>query len=264
MNALYLTLAYFLIYSFLGWCCEVIYCTLNSGTFVNRGFLNGPYCPIYGFGMVGILALLEPVFDNMPLLFLGATLITSSIELAGGWILYKLFHARWWDYSKKPFNLGGYICAEFSLIWGLATLGVIKFLHPVVTLLVTRMIPDFLKWPFVILGCLITNLLSPYGPIDMVVGTLATAVAAFLTMKMPRWYLAGLPPIVMNALLLPPMWAWATTGAVNGAFWAAYGLNLWTFVVGEAVACYVLGTVLLRALPKVKYFRPMIPAARLS
>ena len=118
--------------------------------------------------------------------------------------------------------------------------------------------------PGVVLGCLLTNILSPYGPIDMVVGTLATAVAAFLTMKMPRWYLAGLPPIVMNALLLPPMWAWATTGAVNGAFWAAYGLNLWTFVVGEAVACYVLGTVLLRALPKVKYFRPMIPAAHLS
>ena len=118
--------------------------------------------------------------------------------------------------------------------------------------------------PGVTLGCLLTNILSPYGPIDMVVGTLATAVAAFLTMKMPRWYLAGLPPIVVNALLLPPMWAWATAGAVNGAFWAAYGLNLWTFVAGEAVACYVLGTVLLRALPKVRYFRPMIPAARLS
>ena len=118
--------------------------------------------------------------------------------------------------------------------------------------------------PGLAVGCLITNLLSPYGPVDIVFGTLATAVAAWLTMKMPRWYLAGLPPIVMNALLLPPMWAWATTGAVNGAFWAAYGLNLWTFVVGEAVACYVLGTVLLRALPKVKYFRPMIPAARLS
>ena len=118
--------------------------------------------------------------------------------------------------------------------------------------------------PGLAVGCLITNLLSPYGPVDIVFGTLATAVAAWLTMKMPRWYLAALPPIVMNALLLPPMWAWATTGAVNGAFWAAYGLNLWTFVVGEAVACYVLGTVLLRALPKVKYFRPMIPAARLS
>lgn len=118
--------------------------------------------------------------------------------------------------------------------------------------------------PGLALGCLLTNILSPYGPIDMVVGTLATAIAALLTMKMPRWYLAALPPIVLNALLLPPMWAWATAGAVNGTFWAAYGWNLWTFVVGEAVACYVLGTVLLKALARVKYFRPMIPAAHLN
>ena len=94
--------------------------------------------------------------------------------------------------------------------------------------------------PGVALGCLLTNILSPYGPIDMVVGTLATAIAAFWTMKMPRWYLAALPPIVMNALLLPPMWAWAVAGAVNGVFWAEYVFNLWTFVVGEVLACYVL------------------------
>ena len=118
--------------------------------------------------------------------------------------------------------------------------------------------------PGLALGCLLTNILSPYGPIDMVVGTLATAIAALLTARMPRWYLAALPPIVMNALLLPPMWAWAAAGAVNGAFWAAYWINLWTFVVGEAVACYVLGTVLLKALARVKYFRPMIPAAHLN
>ena len=118
--------------------------------------------------------------------------------------------------------------------------------------------------PGVAMGCLLTNVLSPYGPIDMVVGTLATAVAAWLTMKTPRWYLAALPPIVMNALLLPPMWAWAEAGAVNGAFWASYWFNLWTFVAGEAVACYVLGTVLLKALPKVKFFRPMFPAAHLA
>ena len=117
--------------------------------------------------------------------------------------------------------------------------------------------------PGLVLGCLLTNILSPYGPIDMVVGTLATAIAAWLTLKMPRWYLAGLPPILINALLLPPMWAWAEAGALNGAFWAAYGVQLWTFVAGEAAACYVLGTVLLKALPKVKYFHPMIPAARL-
>ena len=118
--------------------------------------------------------------------------------------------------------------------------------------------------PGVALGCLLTNVLSPYGPIDMVVGTLATAVAAWLTTKMPRWYLAALPPIVINALLLPPMWAWAEAGAVNGAFWAAYWFNLWTFVAGEAIACYVLGTVLLKALAKVKFFRPMIPAVHLA
>lgn len=155
MFTLYQILAYFLVYSFLGWCCEVIYCTLNSGTFVNRGFLNGPWCPIYGFGMVGILVLLRPVFHRGWLLFLGATLITSTIELVGGWLLFKLFHARWWDYSKKPFNLGGYICAEFCIIWGLATLGVIKFIHPVVSLLVNWLIPDFLRWPLVLLFCLV-------------------------------------------------------------------------------------------------------------
>lgn len=68
----------------------------------------------------------------------------------------------------------------------------------------------------------------------------------------------------MNALLLPPMWAWAQAGAVNSTFWAAYGLNLWTFVVGEALACYVLGSVLLLALPKIRYFRAMIPERRLA
>lgn len=118
--------------------------------------------------------------------------------------------------------------------------------------------------PGLALGCLLTNVLSPYGPVDMVVGTLATAIAAWLTAKMPRWYLAALPPIVMNALLLPPMWAWAEAGAINGAFWAAYGLNMWTFVVGEAAACYILGTVLLLALPKVRFFRSMIPERRLA
>ena len=118
--------------------------------------------------------------------------------------------------------------------------------------------------PGLALGCLLTNILSPYGPIDMVVGTLATAIAAWLTAKMPRWYLAALPPIIMNALLLPPMWAWAEAGAMNGAFWAAYTFNMWTFVVGEALACYVLGTVLLMALPKVRYLRTMIPERRLA
>ena len=117
--------------------------------------------------------------------------------------------------------------------------------------------------PGLALGCLITNLLSPYGPIDMVLGTLATAIAAFLTMKMPRWYLAALPPILVNMVILAPMWSWAETGAVNGAFWSLCAFNAGTFVIGEAAVCYTLGTALLLLLPRVKYFHPMIPAARL-
>ena len=115
--------------------------------------------------------------------------------------------------------------------------------------------------PGLALGCLITNLVSPYGPIDVIFGTLATAIAAWLTVKMPRWYLAALPPILVNAVILPPMWAWAEVGAVNSAFWAACGFNALTFIPGEALACYVLGTVLLKALPQIGYFKPAMRQA---
>lgn len=110
--------------------------------------------------------------------------------------------------------------------------------------------------PGLAVGCLVTNLLSPYGPVDIILGTLATAIAAFLTTKMPKWYLAALPPIVVNVLILPPMWAWAETGAFNGAFWSACAFHAVTFVAGEAIACYVLGTLLLKALPRVRFFQP--------
>ena len=112
--------------------------------------------------------------------------------------------------------------------------------------------------PGLVVGCFLTNLLSLYGPLDVVFGTLATAIAAWLTMKMPRWYLAALPPILVNAVILPPIWAWAEVGTVNPAFWAACVFNASTFVVGEAIACYVLGTLLLFALPKLPVLRPYV------
>lgn len=105
--------------------------------------------------------------------------------------------------------------------------------------------------PGLAVGCLITNLLSPYGPIDVVLGTLATAIAAWWTVKMPRWYLAAIPPIVMNLLILPPMWAWTEVGGFGSGFWGAWAYNALTFVIGEVVACYVLGTILLKVLPKI-------------
>lgn len=108
---------YFTIYSFLGWCSEVIFATVTTGKFVNRGFLNGPVCPIYGFGMSLVLLVLLPFSDNIPLLFIGGALLTSAIELVGGWALKKFFHTTWWDYSDQPFNLGAILVGIFIALF---------------------------------------------------------------------------------------------------------------------------------------------------
>ena len=137
-------LCLFFVYSFLGWGVEVAFHAVSLGKLVNRGFLNGPVCPIYGFGMLGILTLLAPLENNLFWLFLGGMAVTTTIELVGGWALYKLFHTRWWDYSDLPINLGGYICAQFSLYWGIGTLLMIKLVHPTV-LLMLHLVPGPVK-----------------------------------------------------------------------------------------------------------------------
>lgn len=140
--SLYHVLAFFLIYSCTGWCLEVIFAAATTGQLVNRGFLNGPVCPIYGFGMVIVLFTLTPLQDSVLLLYIGGVILPSALELVGGWALYKLYHTRWWDYSDFPFNIGGYICLEFSLLWGVGTLVVMRIVHPVVAGLVD-MVPPF-------------------------------------------------------------------------------------------------------------------------
>ena len=123
---------FFFIYAFLGWCTEVVYAAVNTGRFVNRGFLNGPICPVYGFGVLIVIYVLTPLKGSLPLLFLGSVVLTSALEWMTGWILEGIFHNKWWDYSDVPFNLNGYICLKFSLIWGLACLLVINIIHPLV------------------------------------------------------------------------------------------------------------------------------------
>ena len=133
---IYQLLWLFFIYAFLGWCTEVAYAALDTGKLVNRGFLNGPLCPIYGCGMAAVLPLLLPLQDNLLILFAGGMLLTTLIELVGGWALKTLFHTTWWDYSDKPFNLGGYICLEFSILWGIGATIMVRVVHPVVMKLV--------------------------------------------------------------------------------------------------------------------------------
>lgn len=121
---------YFVIYSFIGWCIETVYATINKKEFVNRGFLTGPFCPIYGFGILSIIVLLKPIENNYFLLFIGSVLLTSSIEYITGYILETTFNSTWWDYSDKPFNLQGRICLSFSLVWGLFSIFILKVVHP--------------------------------------------------------------------------------------------------------------------------------------
>lgn len=136
ISNIYQPLYLFFIYSFLGWCTEVIYVGLNQGKFINRGFLNGPYCSIYGFGVLFVVFLLNPIKNNLLLLFVGSVILTTSLELITGWLLDVIFHKRWWDYSNVPFNLKGYVCLKFSLFWGLGCVFIVKIVHPYILLLV--------------------------------------------------------------------------------------------------------------------------------
>ncbi len=153
---MYLYLWYFFIYAVLGWCTEVAYVAVCEGKFVNRGFLNGPYCPIYGCGAAAVLALLTPVAKRPLLLFIGSVLVTSAIEFLVGFLLEKLFHEKWWDYSNEPFNIKGYICPKFSLMWGIACLLGISVIHPPIRKLIL-MIP---RTPGIVLLCFLYALMA--------------------------------------------------------------------------------------------------------
>lgn len=148
---------YFLVYSFLGWCVEVVFHALKQGKVVNRGFLNGPVCPVYGFGMLAVIAM----FNELPkdeitqepdpwLVFLGGMILTTVIEFIAGFILYHCFHARWWDYSRMPGNIGGYICPLFSILWGMACVLIMKLVHPMTQRLSDALIPPRLGWPLML------------------------------------------------------------------------------------------------------------------
>lgn len=126
----------FLIYAFLGWCSEVAFAAVNKGAFVNRGFLNGPVCPIYGFGMLIVVTCLWNLRSNVILLFLGSAALTTALEFVTGFVLEKFFHDKWWDYSDMPFNIKGYVCLKFTILWGLAASFIIGAVHRFVYMII--------------------------------------------------------------------------------------------------------------------------------
>lgn len=122
----------FYVYGFIGWIVEVIYYGVTEEKFINRGFLNGPHCPVYGIGFYGVIWFFRPFVHNFPLLFFGSAFIATTVELIAGVVLYAIFHMRWWDYSDYKFNFHGFICLRFFIYWGLACSLGMYMLHPTV------------------------------------------------------------------------------------------------------------------------------------
>lgn len=127
---IYYILLYFFVYGFLGWCAEVGFAAAKEHKFVNRGFLNGPICPIYGVGVTIVIAFLTPYKENLLLLYITSVILVTLLEGVTGWAMDKIFHNKWWDYSAQPFNIGGYVCLIFSLVWGIACVAIMELIHP--------------------------------------------------------------------------------------------------------------------------------------
>lgn len=134
---------FFFIYSFAGWCIEVCCAAIQKRKFVNRGFVNGPLCPIYGSGAV-LFAVFLPELKEAPFfLFLAGAILASILEFTTGALLEKLFHRKWWDYSNIRWNYEGYVCLPFSLGWGVCAVVLNMFLNPLLVKLL-RIMPRLL------------------------------------------------------------------------------------------------------------------------
>lgn len=139
-----------MIYSIIGWVYESTICSIGHKKLINRGFLNGPYCPIYGTGAVLVLLVLGRI-QNPVLLFFAGAVVTCSLEYLTSWLMEKLFHARWWDYSKRKFNIGGRVCLLGAVVFGAFSVVLILFLHPWVKSLTDRLTDTALSWVCAIL-----------------------------------------------------------------------------------------------------------------
>ena len=126
----------FIVYSFIGYSAEVIYCSIRQKRLVNRGFLFGPICPIYGIGAVLVLQGLTEFKSNPIIIFFLSMLITSTLEYFTSYIFEKIFNNKWWDYSYRPDNINGRICLSNSIYFGLGSVITIYFVDPIVNNLI--------------------------------------------------------------------------------------------------------------------------------
>ncbi|MBQ7989568.1 MAG: hypothetical protein IJ251_00800 [Oscillospiraceae bacterium] len=128
--SLYQMFFIFIFWSVIGWMIEVVDMTYETGAYQNRGFLNGPLCPIYGVGVLMMLILFRPLKDTYIPLFIVSTVLCTAFEFFMGWLMETAFHMRWWDYSHMRFNIKGYICLRNSLFFGSGCVVVYHWAEP--------------------------------------------------------------------------------------------------------------------------------------
>lgn len=145
-------LIYFITYSFLGWIMESIFRSICERKIINTGFLKGPFCPIYGIGAIIMIVFLKGFSNNLLLLFIIATIVLTLWEYIVGVLLEKLFHTKYWDYSNHKFNFQGRICLMNSIFWGILGIVFIKFIHPFIESIITRINTEILIFVYTIIG----------------------------------------------------------------------------------------------------------------
>lgn len=141
----YTWVAFFALYCFIGWAGESLYESVKYKKWINRGFLNGPFLPIYGSGAIIILFATLPVRHNAVLVFIFGMLSATILEYFTGWVMESIFKVRYWDYTVQPFNLNGYICLGTSIAWGVCSEILIFLLHKPVEKLVLSIDKNILR-----------------------------------------------------------------------------------------------------------------------
>lgn len=147
---------YFFIYAVLGWIWETFYCWARSGFFVYRGLLKGPYCPIYGFGVLLVLFLVIPVEETALELFIFSVIVVTALEYSTGYLLEHVFRVRLWDYDNMPLNIHGRVAIPVSIFWGFCCVLVVKCIQPQVAIFVSWLYDKFGIWLPLLIICIFT------------------------------------------------------------------------------------------------------------
>ena len=146
LTNIYYLIIFLFVYAFLGWLLETGYALYVTGSFVKRGFLYGPICPIYGWGAIILITFLDKYKDNSLKLFFLSAIVFSIFEYLVSFGMEALFSAKWWDYSLEFFNLNGRISIFFTFVWGIFGILFINNIHPFIKSKVNKLLDKFPYW----------------------------------------------------------------------------------------------------------------------